>query len=252
MLANYHTHTPLCHHATGSMRDYVEQAIAAGMQVLGFSDHAPYPFPVDYTSNFRMELHHAEKYFRTLSDLKAEYAGQIELHIGAEVEYYPDWHGAFLSYLRDFPCEYLLLGQHFLGLEPALRYSAAPHTQEWELEQYVSQTLEGLSQGCFTCLAHPDVLTWRGDRNIYQRQMRRICEAAKSLSIPLEINLQGLHQGRFYPNEAFWEVAGAVGNQAILGCDAHEPAALNLPEVEAAGRALAARHGVILIDRLAF
>ena len=48
MRMNLHTHTPRCHHATGSEREYIERAIAAGLQTLGFSDHAPMPFWGDY------------------------------------------------------------------------------------------------------------------------------------------------------------------------------------------------------------
>jgi len=52
MIANYHTHTPRCNHATGEERAYVEQAIKKGLKILGFSDHTPYIFPeTDYYSH---------------------------------------------------------------------------------------------------------------------------------------------------------------------------------------------------------
>ena len=35
MIANYHTHTWRCKHASGTERTYVEQAIAAGLKILG-------------------------------------------------------------------------------------------------------------------------------------------------------------------------------------------------------------------------
>ncbi len=35
MIANYHTHTPRCHHAGGSEREYIENAIKAGFCELG-------------------------------------------------------------------------------------------------------------------------------------------------------------------------------------------------------------------------
>ena len=31
MLADYHTHTPLCQHAEGNPEDYIDQAIAANL-----------------------------------------------------------------------------------------------------------------------------------------------------------------------------------------------------------------------------
>ena len=43
MIANYHTHTWRCHHADGTEREYVENAIAAGIKILGFSDHTYVP-----------------------------------------------------------------------------------------------------------------------------------------------------------------------------------------------------------------
>ena len=47
--------------------------------------------------------------------------------------------------------------------------------------------------------------------------------AAKEKHIPLEINLLGIRDGRYYPRELFWKIAGEVGCEVILGCDAHEP-----------------------------
>ena len=41
--ADYHMHTPLCHHATGEPTDYAAQAECAGLREIGFSDHSPMP-----------------------------------------------------------------------------------------------------------------------------------------------------------------------------------------------------------------
>ena len=45
MTINYHTHTYRCGHAVGNEREYVEKAIELGFSELGFSEHAPMPFP---------------------------------------------------------------------------------------------------------------------------------------------------------------------------------------------------------------
>ena len=248
MIANYHTHTWRCSHAAGSEREYVEQAIAGGMQILGFADHTPYPFPDGYVSYFRMAPRQAEDYFRTVSDLKREYAGQIDIRIGVEAEYYPRYFEALLSFLKEFPCEYMIMGQHYIHNERDGVYSGSWRVDEPVLLQYVSQVLEGLATGKFTYLAHPDLLCWSGDPMPYRREMTRLCRGVKELGIPLEINLLGLHEGRHYPTELFWQIAGEVGNTVILGCDAHEPEALNRPETAAAGRALAQRYGLRILD----
>ena len=45
MIANYHTHTTRCNHATGTEEEYVQSALERGLEILGFSYHTPYTFP---------------------------------------------------------------------------------------------------------------------------------------------------------------------------------------------------------------
>ena len=87
MLANYHTHTPRCGHATGTEREYIERAIEKGMKVLGFSDHTPQPYPEDFHSGMRMGMDEIENYTGTLSALKEEYKDDIRILIGYEQDY---------------------------------------------------------------------------------------------------------------------------------------------------------------------
>ena len=55
------------------------------------------------------------------------------------------------------------------------------------------------------------------------------------------MNLQGLREGRFYPTKRFISIAAEIGNQYILGADAHSPDALDL----------AVRDGVPMADNIA-
>ncbi len=82
MLANYHTHTERCFHATGNDREYIENAIKHGMKVLGFSDHCPWIYPDGYISGIRMSPNDVDDYFSSLTALKKEYAEDITIYIG--------------------------------------------------------------------------------------------------------------------------------------------------------------------------
>ena len=86
-----HTHTFRCGHASGTEREYIENAIAAGFDTLGFSDHAPYVFRDGYYSGFRMRPELQEDYVTTLLALREEYKGKIDIKIGYEAEYYPEF-----------------------------------------------------------------------------------------------------------------------------------------------------------------
>ena len=89
------------------------------------------------------------------------------------------------------------------------------------MKKYVDRVTEGMKTGRFSYLAHPDLIHYIGYNNIYECEMTRMCQNLKEMHIPLETNLLGLLEEKHYPREAFWEIAGTVGNDVILGIDAH-------------------------------
>ncbi|MCI8387593.1 MAG: histidinol-phosphatase [Clostridiales bacterium] len=248
MLNNYHTHTFRCRHAFGTEREYIETAISRGLKTLGFSDHSPQIFPNGYYSNYRMYPEEIDSYFTTLRALREEYKSDIEIFIGFEAEYFPAHFNALIDFIRPYSPDYLILGQHYLKNEYDGFYSGAPTDSEERLKLYVDQTLEGLSTGYFTYFAHPDLIGFRGSDEIYDKHIRRLCTTAKEIDIPLEINLLGLGEDRAYPRERFWQIAAEVGNDVILGCDAHEPNAVARPDVLEKAAKYAARFGITPIE----
>lgn len=223
MRTNYHTHTPRCNHASGSEREYIEQAIREGIQILGFSDHSPYFFRGDYVSPSRMRMDQFPEYMETLLALKEEYADRIELHIGFETEYYPETFRELMKEYGKYPVEYMILGQHYFGNEVTKEGTLKPTDSEDRLAQYVAQVTEAMHTGRYTYLAHPDFINYTGSESVYRRHMAEFCRNAKAEGLPLEINLLGIRDHRSYPHHLFFEVAAEVGNEVILGADAHQP-----------------------------
>ena len=251
MRANYHTHTPRCNHAQGREEAYILRALEAGFEELGFSDHSPYFFDrPGYYSSFRMRPEQLEDYVSTLLELREQYRDRIRLHIGRETEYYPKTFPKLLDFFKEFPLDYLLLGQHALCNETEGIYSTQPTDDPKRLDRYLGQTLEALDTGCFSCFAHPDILFFTGDRKRYEAHVRALCRGAMDRGIPLEFNLLGFREGKHYPNLIFWQIAGEEGCPAVLGSDAHEPAATWDPFlVQKAETFLGARQ-VRILDRL--
>ena len=238
MIANYHTHTWRCRHAVGTEREYVEAAIEAGLEILGFSDHSPCPYPGGYEATYKMLPSELEDYVDTLLALRREYAGQIEILIGFEAEYFPALWEDFLRLVEPYPIDYLLLGQHFLDNEydnPV--YCGVRCRDEARLVKYRSQCIEALSTGRFLYFAHPDLLHFAGGDAVYEREMTKLCRFCAEKEIPLEMNLLGVREARSYPRELFWRIAAREGCRAILGSDAHHPGHVYSPDV--IGKALA-------------
>lgn len=224
MKYNYHTHTFRCHHASGTEEEYVQYAIRHGVTHMGFSDHFPFRFPNGLESSYRVATEEVPLYFRAVNRLREKYKDQIEIRCGFEMEYYPEFFEEMRRNAVEYGAEYLILGQHFLKPEC---YNDALHST-WEdkpdesLSEYTTLVVDAIKTGVFSYVAHPDICTFNGDPALYEKEARRLCLAAKEYNVPLEINFLGIRTHRFYPNEAFWRVAGEVGAPVVFGFDAHE------------------------------
>lgn len=72
-------------------------------------------------------------------------------------------------------------------------------------------------------IAHPDLFNYTGPDRIYIEKMTYFCEEIKKLGYPLEFNLLGFAQKRNYPDRRFWKIVSQIGNDVIIGFDAHSP-----------------------------
>ena len=252
MKTNYHAHTHRCGHARPDERSYVETAIREGFQIFGFADHVPQPYPNGFRSGMRMQPEDTEDYVSTLTALKEEYRGEIDIHVGFEAEYFPALFDDLLRMLEPYPYEYLVLGQHVLDREdtPGCYWSGWRTEDKAILSHYVDQCAEGLNTGAFSCFVHPDVFHFVGDDATYRAEARRLCREAKSCGVPLEFNLLGYGTHRHYPTRAFWEEAAAVGNKVILGWDAHDADWLKQPQMELDADAYLRELGLTRIETL--
>lgn len=248
MITNLHTHTVRCRHASGTEEAYIEAALQSGIQKLGFSDHTPYWFTGGHYSRFRMYPDQLPDYIDTVLTLRRHYEERIDIRLGLEAEFYPAFFPELLSRLKDTPVEYLLLGQHYIGNEIGDQYSGWETADLDHLRRYCKQVADAMYIGVFTYLAHPDLIHYVGDREIYRSHVRAVCKAANDCGLPLEYNLLGIRENRHYPNPAFWEVAAEEGCRVVLGIDAHDPEAFRHSASELQARQEIAAYGLTLIE----
>lgn len=222
MIANYHTHTYRCHHATGIEREYIETAINGGIKYMGFSDHAPFVFPDGTESGYRIYMADRFSYVDFISKLREKYKDRIDIKIGFEMEYYPLYFKEMLQIAIDSGAEYLIMGQHFIKSRCSKdTMSSKSSDSEEKLATYVDEVCEGMRTGAFSYVAHPDLLNFSGDRDIFLKHMRRICETSLETDIPLELNFLGIRDNRNYPAQDFWKLVGELGCSVVYGFDAH-------------------------------
>lgn len=220
-----HTHTQRCGHAQGEDEEYVISALNAGIKLLGFTDHVFLP---DFSQpKVRGDYSLLSDYKKSITSLKTKYKNKIKILLGFECEYLDKYE----SYYKDLLAngfDYLILGQHFLLNSNGLCFSCdEPHKEN--RKQYVLHIEKALKSGMFLYLAHPDYILMSYKRwcKSAEALCYQICELAKKYNTPIEINLNGMKwglKGRLqYPVDQFWEIASKVGNDVVIGYDAHNP-----------------------------
>ena len=257
MLTNYHTHCERCKHAEGSVEDYVKQAVAEGYDVLGMSDHLPYP---DYDYGYRMDFGEINDYIGEVRAAQAQFGGRLKLLLGFEGEYLREYRKYYEELFTRYGVEYLILGQHFYDINGYWK-SAYDIDDTEECLSYARSISEGLGTGYYSLLAHPDIvgvnrLPW--DKNM-EKMTDIIIESALKHHIPLEINANGIRRGIYddrelgmhymYPHYKFWEKAAEAKAEVIISADCHNPALLNDADVQRC-RDIARNWGLNVIERL--
>lgn len=91
MKRDAHIHSPFCPHGTtDDFEKYIKKAINFGFTDITFTEHAPLPSGfIDPTpmKDSGMEAEHLIPYIEKLKELKKQYASQIRIRIGLEVDF---------------------------------------------------------------------------------------------------------------------------------------------------------------------
>ena len=226
----YHSHTTRCGHATGTEEEYVLSAIEHGFKVIGFTDHVFFPWFSQ--PGMRGDFCEIDDYIKTIRDLREKYKDKIEIYLGFECEYSPLAKEYYEWLLKETKIEYLILGQHLFFEDLSHVRWLGGHAPDEGIQRYTDTVIEAMETGLFTYFAHPDLFVrfFENFTPFVKSCCRRMCEKAKELDIPLEINLGGIRgmrpqkEGRLmYPCEEFFSIVSEIGNKVIIGVDAHAP-----------------------------
>lgn len=259
---NYHTHTYRCGHANGSEEEMILAAIEMGIEDLGMCGHVPLPhyrkhlmksIPsirgirslaglirafIKNGPSMRMTYKELEEHLDILRTCEKKYEDQIHIYKGFEAEGLEEYYDYYQSLLYEHKVDYLILGHHFHKHCIHSHYYGREKMTKKDIYLYCNEVEKALETKLFSYLAHPDLFLIGYNQFDLDAQTvsRRICEKAKELNIPLEINAGGMRRGLkkinneniyLYPNTHFWKIASEVGNDVILGFDAHDPSDFN-------------------------
>src|SRR6478672_8963081 len=159
-LADYHMHTVLCGHASGTMDEYIAQALVLGLDEIGFSEHIylyhlppaerdPELAPADEAA--------LDQYVAWVEAARARYP-QLPIRLGLEADYIPGHEATLARILATWPFDYVYGSVHFIGdwgLDDR-RYIAG--YADWDLsalyERYFTLVRDAARTGLFDIMSH--------------------------------------------------------------------------------------------------
>ena len=244
MLTNYHTHCYL-DDGNGHPREYAESAVARGFDALGFSCHAPLPYP----NQWALRDQDLAVYVKLIQAVKEEYQGRLQIHVGLETDYIPHVIGPSHPKYEAFPLEYTIGSVHSLkdaetgeeisvdnspeDLRQLLEHSFGGSIQAL-CEAYFRREIDMLKEHRFDILGHCDLIRKLNARNRffdpaadwYRDMARGMLDEAARAGVVVEVNTGAIARGyttEFYPSYDLLRYAVEKKIPLTLNADAHVP-----------------------------
>jgi len=228
-ISDYHMHTPLCGHAVGEPKEYVEQAIKVGLSEIGFSDHAPFVHCVDPTVT--MNKDQLPIYYKMIEEVQEKYKDQIRIKVAIEADFIPGLEDQTKKIIDDYPYDYVLGSVHFIKDWGFDNPDERAKWDEQDVNQVYKDYYELLRQsalsGMFDIMAHVDLVKKFGARPTIDLS-RDVCETAevfRETGMVIEINSSGLRKPvkEMYPSLDCLKIYNQAGVMLTFGSDAHTP-----------------------------
>ncbi len=227
-LINYHTHTPLCSHATGTTEEYVKSAIEKNLSELGFSDHAP--LPEEMRKGITMAPEELEQYMACILEYREKYHDRISIKLGFEVDY-PLQHTFDMKYYNDPRIDYLMGSCHFIESWP---FDQDPYRDEYRNRDidaayaaYYTIVESMAKTGLFDIIGHFDLIKKFGFRPVknFSGQVEIIAGILSVKGTAVEINTSGLLKpvGEMYPSDEIIKILFEKNVPVTTGSDCHSP-----------------------------
>ncbi len=223
-VVDLHNHTSRCNHAQGSIDEYIQKALESGIDIFGFSDHAP----MDFDPRYRMGFDEMRAYENDVLQARERYKDRIEIRLGYEVDYLP---GHIDERVLHADVDYLIGSVHFIDKwgfdnpEFIGKYEGADIDTIWQ--EYFDLVEAMAKERIFQIVGHLDLI--KVFKFVPKTDVRLIAESAmdaiKAADMTIEINAAGYRKpiGEPYPSRELLRMAFARNIPITFGSDAHAP-----------------------------
>jgi len=222
MRIDLHNHTTRCNHAVGTVDEYIQKAIELGIDIYGFSEHAP----MDFDEKYRLAFDEMDAYVSDILTAKEKYKNDIKILLGYEV----DWlQGHMDERVLNANVDYLIGSVHFIDKwgfdnpEFIGGWKTKDIDEIWQA--YFDATEDMAKSGKFDIVGHLDLI--KVFKFMPKQDVRFLAKdalkAIKKSNMVMELNTAGLRKpiGEMYPSRALLEEAYSLGIPITFSSDAH-------------------------------
>lgn len=237
--ADYHMHTPLCHHAVGEPVEYARRAVELGLTEIGFSDHSP--MRRDDFDNWRMRFDQLDEYVAKVRLAQKEFP-QLIIRLALEVDYLPGHEEWIRGLAARHPWDYFIGSVHYVSdswdIDNPAKLSEWNKRDTFEVWKiYFERLTLAVESKLFEIIGHVDLpkkFGHRPTRDCTPLYETFLAAAAKS-GCAIELNTAGLRKDcrEIYPSRQILEQAFQKGVPITFGSDAHASGEVGMNFAEA-------------------
>lgn len=222
MRIDLHNHTTRCNHAKGSMESYIERAIDLGIDIYGFSEHAP----MDFDEHYRLKFEEMPLYANEVKNLQEKYQDKIKILLGYEVDYLK---GHLDQRVLDAEVDYLIGSVHFLGEwgfdNPEFNHEYQKRNIDEIWQEYFDNIEAMAKTNYFDIVGHLDlmkVFNFMPKKEI-SLMAKNALKAIKKSNMVIELNTAGLRKPckEIYPSSSLLEMVYELNIPITFSSDAH-------------------------------
>ena len=238
MWSNFHMHSTYCD-GKSEIMDYVDEARKLNMISIGFSSHAPVPFPTKWC----MRAGDLGEYLAAIQKIKSSNSF-VQIYKGLEVDFIPgvispnqfrdklDYTVGSVHFIEKFfdgiPWE--IDGLHSLFLEG---YSKIFNNNIQDvISRYFELTREMVSTACPSVVGHLDKIKIQNINNKffmesdswYQNEVKKTIDLIQESGVIVEVNTRGIYQKKSnttYPSPWILEILHKKNIPVTISSDAH-------------------------------
>jgi len=229
---DYHMHTPRCNHATGSIMEYAQAAVDAGLSEIGMSDHSP--MPGDFDKAWRMHRCELDGYIEEVEQARDAFSGRLIIRFGLEADFHPGTEAYVADMIASYDWDYVIGSVHYIGDWGFDNPDCMAIWDTWKHEDayaaYFELVAASAATGMFDIIGHPDLIKKFGHRpppnsQAVQQAEEAMLQAVQESAAALEISSSGLRKpvAEIYPHQRIVSRAAALGIPFAFGSDAHAP-----------------------------